>query len=167
LPPAAAPELVDRPRRRTFTAADKLRILGEVDRAAPGDAGAILRREGLYSSALTDWPPQRDAGAYEALNAVKRGSKRALAGGIFGIKGPQLTMITESFGTSTAAAGIGLVSTLGSLSGFAAPYMVGVIIGQTGSYRLGLLSLGLSPLLAAILVVAWARIRLIPVSRSA
>ena len=74
-PPAASPELVDRPRRRTFTAADKLRILGEVDRAAPGGAGAILRREGLYSSALTDWRRQRDAGAYEALKAIKRGPK--------------------------------------------------------------------------------------------
>jgi transposase len=75
-PSAASPELVDRPRRRTFTAADKLRILGEVDRVAPGGAGAILRREGLYSSALTDWRRQRDAGAYEALKAVKRGPKR-------------------------------------------------------------------------------------------
>lgn len=78
-PPAASPELVDRPRRRTFTAADKLRILGEVDRAGAGGAGAILRREGLYSSALTDWRRQRDAGAYEGLKAVKRGPKRAPA----------------------------------------------------------------------------------------
>jgi transposase-like protein len=71
---------VDRPRRRrTFTAADKVRILGEIDHAGPGGAGAILRREGLYSSALTDWRRQRDAGAYEALKAVKRGPKRAPA----------------------------------------------------------------------------------------
>ena len=56
-PAAASPELLDRPRRRTFTAQDKLRILGEVDRAAgvPGAVGAIVRREGLYSSALSDW----------------------------------------------------------------------------------------------------------------
>jgi hypothetical protein len=53
-PPAASPELEDRPRRRTFTAADKLRILREIDRAGPGGSGAILRREGLYSSALTN-----------------------------------------------------------------------------------------------------------------
>ena len=79
-PLAASPELVDRPRRRrTFTAADKVRILGEIDRAGPGGSGAILRREGLYSSALTDWRRQRDAGAYEALKAVKRGPKRAEA----------------------------------------------------------------------------------------
>jgi hypothetical protein len=77
-PPAASPELLDRPRRRrTFTASDKLRILAEVERAGPGGGGAILRREGLYSSALTDWRRQRDAGAYEALKAVKRGPKRA------------------------------------------------------------------------------------------
>jgi transposase len=76
-PSAASPELLDRPRRRTFTAADKLRILGEVDRAGPGGVGAILRREGLYSSGLTDWRRQRDAGAYEALKAVARGPKRA------------------------------------------------------------------------------------------
>ena len=78
-PAATSPELFERPRRRTFTAADKLRILDEVDRAAPGGAGAILRREGLYSSALTDWRRQRNAGAYEALKAVKRGPKRAPA----------------------------------------------------------------------------------------
>jgi transposase-like protein len=76
-PPAASPELIDRPRRRTFTVADKLRILGELDRAAHGDMGSILRREGLYSSTLTDWRRQRDAGAYEALKAVRRGPKPA------------------------------------------------------------------------------------------
>ncbi len=76
-PPAPSPELLTRPRRRTFTAADKLCILGEIDRAAPGGIGAILRREGLYSSALTDWRRQRDAGAYQSLEAVKRGPKRA------------------------------------------------------------------------------------------
>ena len=77
-PPAASPELGDRPRRRTFTAAEKLRILRQVDEAAPGGVGAILRREGLYSSLLTDWRRQRDAGAYEALKAVKRGPKPAV-----------------------------------------------------------------------------------------
>src|SRR5450432_882264 len=74
-PSAASPELGDRPRRRTFTAAEKLRILGDVDNAGPGGIGAIVRREGLYSSLLTDWRRQRDAGAYEALKAVKRGPK--------------------------------------------------------------------------------------------
>jgi transposase len=74
-PAAASPELGDRPRRRRFTTADKLRILGEIDRAAPGGIGAILRREGLYSSLLTDWRRQRDAGAYETLEAIRRGPK--------------------------------------------------------------------------------------------
>jgi len=75
-PAAASPELSDRPRRRTFTAQDKLRILAETDRAAEtGGIGAILRREGLYSSALTDWRRQRDAGAFGALVPAKRGPK--------------------------------------------------------------------------------------------
>ncbi len=78
-PAAASPELVQRPRRRTFTAKDKLRILGEADHAAgvPGGVGAIVRREGLYSSALTDWRRQRDAGAFEALSPINRGPKVA------------------------------------------------------------------------------------------
>ena len=75
-PAAASPELSDRPRRRTFTAQDKLRILAETDRAAEtGGIGAILRREGLYSSALTDWRRQRDAGAFGALAPARRGPK--------------------------------------------------------------------------------------------
>jgi|WetSurMetagenome_2_1015567.scaffolds.fasta_scaffold122015_1 transposase len=78
-PAAVLPELLGRPLRRKFTAKDKLRILGEVDRAAGvlGGIGAILRREGLYSSALTDWRRQREVGAYEALSRVKRGAKPA------------------------------------------------------------------------------------------
>lgn len=78
-PAASSPELSDRPRRRTFTAQDKLRILAEADRAAgvPGGIGAIVRREGLYSSALTDWRRQRAAGAFEALSPARRGPKAA------------------------------------------------------------------------------------------
>jgi transposase len=75
-PVPASPELTDRPRRRTFTAQDKLRILADVDRAAgTGGIGAILRREGLYSSGLSDWRRQRDAGALGALTPSKRGPK--------------------------------------------------------------------------------------------
>jgi transposase-like protein len=77
-PAAASPELSDRPRRRTFTAQDKLRILAETDRAAEtGGIGAILRREGLYSSNLTDWRRQRDAGVIGGLSPAKRGRKAA------------------------------------------------------------------------------------------
>jgi len=75
-PPAANPELSERPRRRTFTAQDKLRLLAEADRAAgSGEIGALLRREGLYSSALTDWRRQREAGTLGALTPARRGPK--------------------------------------------------------------------------------------------
>ncbi len=75
--PAAAPsELSARPRRRTFTVRDKLRILAETDRAAETRGiGAILRREGVYSSTLCDWRRQRDAGTLGALTPAKRGPK--------------------------------------------------------------------------------------------
>jgi transposase len=79
-PPAASAELSPRPQRRTFSAAAKLRILEETDRAAgTGGIAAILRREGLYSSALTDWRRQRDAGALEALKPLRRGPKLVVA----------------------------------------------------------------------------------------
>jgi len=79
-PASASPELSDRPRRRTFTAQTKLRILTEVDAAADsGRIGAILRREGIYSSSLCDWRRQRDAGAFNALVPGKRGPKVAEA----------------------------------------------------------------------------------------
>jgi len=78
VPAAASPELSDRPRRRTFTAQEKLRILAETDRAADtGGIGAVLRREGLYSSTLTDWRRQRNAGAFSALTPGKRGPRMA------------------------------------------------------------------------------------------
>ncbi len=77
-PAEASPEFSARPVRRTFTAKDKLRILGLTDQAAgSGDIGAILRREGIYSSTLCDWRRQRDAGAYNALTPVRRGPKAA------------------------------------------------------------------------------------------
>ncbi len=77
-PVAASPELTDLPRRRTFTVQDKLRILAETDAAADtGGVGAILRREGLYSSSLTDWRRLRDAGALAALAPARRGPKAA------------------------------------------------------------------------------------------
>jgi transposase-like protein len=74
--PAAAAEMSDQPRRRTFTAQTKLRVLAEIDGATDvGGIGAILRREGLYSSSLTDWRRQRDSGALGALTPAKRGPK--------------------------------------------------------------------------------------------
>jgi transposase-like protein len=63
------PELAERAKRRTFTAKYKLSIVAEADAVAqePGGIGALLRREGLYSSHLGKWRAQRDAGALGAL----------------------------------------------------------------------------------------------------
>jgi transposase-like protein len=62
------PELVERPKRRRFSAEYKLRIVREADACTrPGETAALLRREGLYSSLLTEWRRARDAGALEAL----------------------------------------------------------------------------------------------------
>lgn len=54
---------------------NKLQVLAEIDRAPAGGTGAILRREGLYSSTLSDWRRLRDAGALGASTLVKRGRK--------------------------------------------------------------------------------------------
>jgi len=71
------PELVERPRRRRFTAEYKLRIVRQADACSrPGEVGALLRREGLYSSLLTEWRRQRDRGALEALERP-RGRRQA------------------------------------------------------------------------------------------
>ena len=79
-PASDSPELSDRPRRRTFNAQTKLRILAEIDGAADtGRIGAILRREGIYSSSLCDWRRQRDAGAFNGLVPARRGPKVAEA----------------------------------------------------------------------------------------
>ena len=69
---APDPEVVAKAERRQFTADYKKRILAEADSAKePGTIGAILRREGLYSSHLTHWRQQRDAG----LAVHRRGPK--------------------------------------------------------------------------------------------
>jgi transposase-like protein len=76
-PAVPDPELVQRPARRRFSAEYKLRILREVDGLSrPGEIGALLRREGLYSSHLSTWRRQRDEGALEALSRP-RGRKPA------------------------------------------------------------------------------------------
>lgn len=73
----ADPELVEKASRRRFTAEYKLRIVREADACSqPGEIGALLRREGLYSSHLTQWRQARQAGALEALERP-RGRKRA------------------------------------------------------------------------------------------
>jgi transposase-like protein len=71
------PEVPERAKRRRFTASYKLAILDELDQATePGAKGAILRREGLYTSHIVEWRRARDAGALEALGRP-RGRKPA------------------------------------------------------------------------------------------
>jgi transposase len=76
-PPRPDPEIVADAKRRTFTAEYKQRILAEADAAAaqPGGIGALLRREGLYSSHLVTWRRERQAGVLKGLTPHKRGPK--------------------------------------------------------------------------------------------
>ena len=62
----------DRPRRRTFTARYKADILAEYEAADRGERGAILRREGLYSSHIIEWRKAAEAGAVAALGPATR-----------------------------------------------------------------------------------------------
>ena len=69
--------MTEQAKRRRFTTEYKLRILREAEELTrPGDIGALLRREGLYSSHLSTWRRQRDQGASEALSR-SRGRKPA------------------------------------------------------------------------------------------
>jgi transposase len=69
-------EVVPRAERRKYSAEYKLRILAEADACRrPGEIGALLRREGLYSSLLDKWRTQRRKGSLEALAVQKRGPK--------------------------------------------------------------------------------------------
>ena len=73
-PKEASAEFTAVPKRRSFSAKYKLQILAETDRAMEtGGISAILRREGLYSSALSDWRGQREAGTLGALQPRARG----------------------------------------------------------------------------------------------
>ena len=76
--PGSDSEVVPRARRRTFTNADKRRILEAADRCTkPGEIGALMRREGVYSSSLSTWRRQREAADLAALAPQKRGPKVA------------------------------------------------------------------------------------------
>jgi len=69
-------EVVAKAKRKRFTAAEKLRILREVDACqGSGEIGALLRREGIYSSYLTTWRRQRERGELDGLAPQKRGPK--------------------------------------------------------------------------------------------
>lgn len=75
-PRDADTEVVPRARRRHFTNADKRRILEAADRCTrPGEIGALMRREGVYSSFLSTWRRQREAADLGALAPQKRGPK--------------------------------------------------------------------------------------------
>ena len=70
------PEVSAKPERRRFSAEYRLRILKQADACKkPGELGALLRREGLYSSLLTNWRRQRDQGALRDLRGRRRGPK--------------------------------------------------------------------------------------------
>ena len=70
------PEVIAQAKRRQFSARYKLRILTEADQCTQrGEIGALLRREGLYSSHLTTWRRQRERGQLEGLTSQKRGRK--------------------------------------------------------------------------------------------
>jgi transposase-like protein len=71
--PAPDPEVPERPRApRVYPAAYKLRILGEYEQLDKQGKGALLRREGLYTSLISEWRKQRDKGALAALGEAKR-----------------------------------------------------------------------------------------------
>ena len=70
------PEVVPTAKRRSFSKAEKLRILAAADACvAPGDIGALLRREGIYSSHLATWRKQRQLAGEAQLVEGKRGPK--------------------------------------------------------------------------------------------
>ena len=70
-------EVLERPLRRKYKAEYKLKILKEADTCTEsGQMGALLRREGLYSSNITLWRKQLDQGIFEGLSPAKRGPKK-------------------------------------------------------------------------------------------
>jgi len=65
------PEVSERASRRTYTARYKLDVLAEYERLDKAGKGALLRREGLYTSLISAWREQRDKGALAALSAAR------------------------------------------------------------------------------------------------
>ena len=77
------PEVVPTAKRRRFTKQEKVRILEEADACTePGELGALLRREGIYSSYLSRWRRARDRGELQALSPKRRGPKSAADSGL-------------------------------------------------------------------------------------
>lgn len=73
--PIVSTEVAVKPTRRKFSAEYKLKILQETDQCNPGDVGAILRREGLFSSHLATWRREREIGQLQGLTPRRRGRK--------------------------------------------------------------------------------------------
>jgi transposase len=73
--PAVSTEIAVKPTRRKFTAEYKLKILQETDQCKPGEVGAVLRREGLFSSQLATWRREREIGLMQGLDPRRRGRK--------------------------------------------------------------------------------------------
>ena len=74
VPSVQETEVSEKKRRRRFTAAEKLRVLELADKATkPGELGALLRSEGLYSSHLATWRKARDEGGLRGLAPKRRG----------------------------------------------------------------------------------------------
>ena len=87
-------EVVVKAKRKRFTAVEKLRILREVDACqGSGEVGALLRREGIYSSYLTTWRRQRERGELDGLSPHKRGPK----------PNPEAIELAKSFGDEEAS----------------------------------------------------------------
>ncbi len=77
--------------------------------------------------------------------------------GIYGVKGPFLSLTTESFSTSAAAGGIAMVTALGNLSGFLPPYLMGWIKDATGHFEWGLVMLAALSFIGGIQVLCTGR----------
>jgi transposase len=69
-------EVPAKPQRRRFTIEEKLRILRAVDACAPGTIGALLRREGIYSSHVAAWKQARERGDFDAASLRKRAKRK-------------------------------------------------------------------------------------------
>lgn len=69
-------EVPEKPQRRRFTTEEKLRILRDVDACMPGTVGALLRREGIYSSHVAAWRQARDRGDLDPGSLRKRAKRK-------------------------------------------------------------------------------------------
>ena len=74
---ARTAEVPERPKRRRFSIAEKRRIVAAADACAPGTLGALLRREGIYSSLLASWRKQRDHGDFDSATMRQRSTQKS------------------------------------------------------------------------------------------